>query len=111
MLRPAGVGLFTEPLGHNPAINAYRRRTPGFRTVDEHPLLMGDFELARRFFDDVSTRYFTLTTLAAVPLRDRPGFAHVLGGLTSLDRLLFKAVPPLRRHAWMVGLMLRGPRA
>jgi SAM-dependent methyltransferase len=111
VLKPTGVGLFTEPLGHNPAINAYRRRTPGFRTVDEHPLLIGDFELARRFFDDVSTRYFTLTTLAAVPLRDRPGFAQVLGGLVSLDRLLFKAVPPLRRHAWMVGLMLRGPRA
>ena len=38
VLEPTGIGVFEEPLGHNPAINAYRRRTPEMRTVDEHPL-------------------------------------------------------------------------
>lgn len=111
VLVPSGVALFTEPLGHNPAINAYRRRTPGFRTVDEHPLLVQDLKFAERYFDDVSAHYFTLTALAAVPLRDRPGFEQVLGGLVSLDKALFTLIPPLRRHAWMVGLALRRPRA
>jgi len=110
VLKPEGVGVFTEPLGHNPAINAYRNRTPALRTVDEHPLRMGDFELARRSFEDVETRFFTLTSLAAIPLRRRAGFERVVGGLDAFDRLLFRALPPLRRYAWMVGITLRRPR-
>ncbi len=52
VLKPGGIGVFTEPLGHNPAINAYRNRTPALRTVDEHPLLMDDLARAKRFFDE-----------------------------------------------------------
>jgi hypothetical protein len=37
VLRPGGPAIFVEPLGHNPLINAYRKRTPALRTVDEHP--------------------------------------------------------------------------
>lgn len=110
VLRPSGVAVFTEPLGHNPAINAYRNRTPELRTVDEHPLLMRDIELASRFFDEVQTRFFTLCALAAIPLRGRPGFAGALRALDGLDSLLFRAVPALRRQAWMVGMVLRRPR-
>jgi SAM-dependent methyltransferase len=110
VLEPAGIAVFTEPLGHNPAINAYRNRTPALRTVDEHPLLMDDLALAKRFFEEVEVRFFTLTSLAAIPLRDRPGFERVLGGLDRLDSLLFRVAPPLRRHAWMVAITLRRPR-
>ncbi len=110
VLRGDGVGVFGEPLGHNPAINAYRNRTPELRTVDEHPLRVDDLALAERFFNDVETRFFTLSSLAAVPLRGLPGFERLLSGLDGLDRLLFRVAPPLRRHAWMVGMTLRGPR-
>jgi len=111
VLRPGGVGVFIEPLGHNPAINAYRNRTPAMRTVDEHPMLMQDFELAKRWFGEVETHFFTLSSLAAIPLRNRPSFDRVVGGLDALDRALFRAIPPLRRHAWMSGIVLRAPRA
>lgn len=110
VLRPSGVAVFTEPLGHNFAINAYRNRTPELRTVDEHPLLMKDLDLARRSFGDLQTRFFTLCALAAIPLRNRRGFAPTLAALDGLDRLLFRTVPPLRRQAWMVGMILREPR-
>jgi SAM-dependent methyltransferase len=110
VLKPAGAGVFTEPLGHNPAINAYRNRTPALRTVDEHPLLIGDLELAERYFGEVATRFFTLTSLLAIPLRERPGFERLLGALDALDRSLFRVAPPLRRQAWMVGMTLSGPR-
>lgn len=110
VLKRSGVGVFTEPLGHNPAINAYRRRTPGLRTVDEHPLLRRDIDLARDFFGDVQTRFFTLCSLAAIPLRDRPGFAGILAALNGLDRALFAALPPVRAHAWMVGMILGQPQ-
>jgi SAM-dependent methyltransferase len=110
VLKPSGMAVFDEPLGHNPAINAYRRRTPELRTVDEHPLLMRDLTLAERFFGDVTTRFFTLTALVAVPLRDRQGFAPLLNFLDRLDAALFRAIPALRRNAWMVGMTLRQPR-
>jgi SAM-dependent methyltransferase len=110
VLRPGGVGVFIEPMGHNPAINRYRDRTPEMRTVDEHPLLMADLEHARDTFAEVETHFFALSSLAAVPLRDRPRFEQVVRALDGLDRAMFAIVPPIRRHAWMVGMVLRGPR-
>jgi SAM-dependent methyltransferase len=111
VLRPGGVGVFIEPMGHNPAINRYRDRTPSMRTVDEHPLLMADLERAGAFFGAVDTRFFALSSLAAVPLRDRPAFESIVRVLNGVDRTLFTLVPPIRRHAWMVGMVLKAPRA
>lgn len=111
VLKPDGVALFTEPLGHNPAINWYRNRTPDMRTVDEHPLLMKDLDLARRWFDGVDTRFFTLMPLFAIPLRNRRNFGRVVSALDGVDRALFRAVPPLRRQAWMAGMTLTRPRS
>jgi SAM-dependent methyltransferase len=111
VLKPGGTAVFTEPLGHNPAINAYRNRTPELRTVDEHPLLMPDLELARSSFEQVDARFFTLAPLAAIPLRNRRGFERLVARLEGVDRWLFRLVPPLRRHAWMVGMTLSRPRS
>jgi SAM-dependent methyltransferase len=109
VLSPRGTAVFEEPLGHNPAINAYRNRTPELRTVDEHPLRVGDLALAERFFDQVDTRFFNLSSLVAIPLRSLPAFERVVDGLDGLDRLLFRVAPVLRRYAWMVGITLRRP--
>ncbi len=109
VLQPHGAAVFVEPLGHNPLINAYRRRTPALRTVDEHPLLLRDLEQAREHFAKLELRFFHLTSLAATPFRHRRGFARLLAGLDRLDRGLFKVAPPLQRHAWMVVLRLAGP--
>ena len=69
MLAPGGWAAFVEPLGHNPLINAYRRRTPEMRTPDEHPLRVEDFVMAGDRFELVEVDYFNLLTLASVPLR------------------------------------------
>jgi ubiquinone/menaquinone biosynthesis C-methylase UbiE len=106
VLRPGGHGVFLEALGHNPLINLYRRRTPLLRTVDEHPLRVGDLELARRYFSGVSLQYFNLASLAALPLRRRAAFPAVADALERLDQLLFRRIPYLRRHAWMAVLRL-----
>jgi SAM-dependent methyltransferase len=110
VLRPGGVAVFVEPLGHNPAINLYRSRTPGLRTVDEHPLLMADLDRCGDFFGAVDTRFFALTSLAAFPLRRRARFEDVVRGLDRLDQVLFSTLPAARRNAWMVGMVLRAPR-
>ena len=94
-----GKCIFKEPLGHNVIINAYRALTPSARTPDEHPMLKGDFDIARRYFGDVELEFYGLTTLACVPLRNT-AFAEAGFRVTSsLDKLLF-SVPGMRWQAW-----------
>jgi ubiquinone/menaquinone biosynthesis C-methylase UbiE len=109
VLRPGGRAVFTEPLGHNPVINAYRRLTPELRTVDEHPLLRKDIkqiEAAREHFPTVRTRYFHLSALAAVPLRNTRAFRLVNGSLDRLDHILLRPRTPLRWWSWFVVIEL-----
>ena len=110
VLRPGGIAVFLEALGHNPAINAYRRSTPALRTEDEHPLLMMDIAAAREYFTTVESEHFALLSLAAMAVRDRPVFARVSDALQRVDRAMFRVVPPLRRWSWMAVLKLAGPR-
>ena len=109
-LKPGGQAIFVEPLGHNPIINAYRRRTPSLRTEDEHPLLMSDLKLAETYFGKVEARYFHLGGLAAAPLAGTAAFNPVLNFLDGLDSALFKLLPFLRKHAWSVVLTFSAPR-
>lgn len=109
VLRPGGRALFLEPLGHNPAINWYRDRTPELRTPDEAPLTIADMHLAEKWFGKVDVTFFELATLAAIPLASLPGFDATVGALGALDRLLFKAVPALRKHAWFAILDMSDP--
>ncbi len=104
VLRPGGRAIFYEPLGHNPAINWYRRHTPDMRTADEHPLVMGDLDAAARWFE-VRTRYHHLTSLALVPLRRTRLFRPLYAVTETIDRLLF--LMPLRRWAWCAVIELR----
>jgi ubiquinone/menaquinone biosynthesis C-methylase UbiE len=104
VLRPGGYAVFLEPLGHNPVINWYRRRTPHLRTEDEHPLLRADLDAARKVFPRVDERFFDLTTLAAVPLRRTALFGAAAKMTALVDRVLLSRHSPLRHQAWVVVL-------
>lgn len=106
VLRPGGQAIFYEPFGHNPAINAYRRRTPAARTPDEHPLLRSDIALARRHFANVELRFFGLLTLLGVPLREHPAARPLHAALRALDGLLL-ALPGVRWLGWYGLIVLR----
>jgi SAM-dependent methyltransferase len=110
VLRPDGRAVFIEPLGHNPAINLYRRLTPAMRTVDEHPLLARDLAEAGRWFGRVDVEWFHLATMAAVPLRSTSAFPRVLTRLERVDEAVFARVPAARRLAWTCVLVLADPR-
>jgi SAM-dependent methyltransferase len=110
VLAPGGRAVFMEPLGHNPAINLYRRLTPHLRTTDEHPLLMKDLQTAERYFGRVENHFFTLQPLLAVPFRRTPIFRRLLKVLDGADRVLFTVCPPARRLAWQVIIVLGQPR-
>jgi SAM-dependent methyltransferase len=109
VLRPGGVAVFMEPLGHNPLINLYRRLTPNLRTVDEHPLMMRDLAAARRHFAAVTPRFFVLSTLAAVPFHGRSYFRRLLHLLEGTDAMLFRLLPFTRRFAWQTIIALENP--
>jgi SAM-dependent methyltransferase len=99
VLRRGGRAVFWEPLGANPLINIYRRLTPEARTVDEHPLLPADFATMARYLDLVDVRYYGLSTLAAVPLRNTRFGTPTLSVGRRIDKALF-ALPGVKRLAW-----------
>jgi SAM-dependent methyltransferase len=105
-LKPGGRAIFVEPLGHNPAINWYRRRTPDMRTEDEHPLVARDFAEARRHFRNVRPEFYSLSVLAAVPLLRWRYFGAVRAVLEKVDQVLLSPRSPLRWGAWLVVLVL-----
>lgn len=106
LLRPGGVAIFKEPLGENVAINMYRRATPDARTVDEHPLLRGDFAIARSIFKDVELDFHGLFAIGAVPFRKTRLFRPLLSALSAIDRAALR-VPGLRWQAWYVLMVFR----
>lgn len=105
VLRSGGHAVFIEPLGHNPLINQFRKRTPTIRSADEHPLLRSDLALFHRYFATVELDFYYLTALLAA----LPGLKRVLPLLESLDRQLFK-LSFLRPYAWQVLIKLSHPR-
>jgi ubiquinone/menaquinone biosynthesis C-methylase UbiE len=109
-LKSGGVAVFLEALGHNPALNLYRKFTPALRTEDEHPLLMRDLQTADLYFGKVEKHFFHLFSLAAIPLHRLPVFEKVLAFLEGVDRLAFKLLPFMRKYAWITVLVLSQPK-
>lgn len=107
VLKPGGMAVFFEPLGHNPLINWYRRRTPKMRTIDEHPLLLDDIRLAERYFSTVRADYFHFFSLASIPFISTPIFDLVYAVTEKMDRIALPHFSPLDRLAWICVLELK----
>lgn len=110
ILKPDGTAVFVEPMGHNPAINLFRRLTPGLRTQDEHPLVARDLRLMGRFFGRTEHQFFNLFSLPAFVLNGHPAFLGVLRRLDELDRRAFRWSPSLGLMAWLAVLVMKEPR-
>lgn len=108
-LKDSGTAIFIEPLGHNPLINGFRNKTPDIRTDDEHPLLMPDFKLAKKYFKKVEVEYFYLSTLG-VPIifkKKQPEF--LINFCNGLDKVIFTLLPFMKKHAWQVVVKFSSP--
>lgn len=110
ILKPDGRAVFLEPLGHNPLINLYRKRTPTLRSPDEHPLLIKDLQAAGEFFSSLTINYFHLFSLLGVPSRNFFFFHPLLHLLEAVDRTGFSVLPFLRRYAWTTVFVLALPK-
>ncbi len=100
VLKPGGLAIFMEPLGHNPAIAIFRALTPKLRTDDEHPLVYGDLKLAKKYFGNTSFQYFHLTSFGAMAFLKAPFFFGAVNFLDKVDAVLFKVIPPLGLLSW-----------
>lgn len=107
VLRPGGTAIFIEPLGHNPAVNWYRNRTPELRTPDEHPLLSSDLRSMAREFATAKVTYFGMVApvlgFFSRNVDANSAFTRFVWGL---DRALCR-IPFLNRYAWFCLLELR----
>ena len=110
VLKPNGMAIFLEPLGHNLLINLYRKYTPHLRTKDEHPLLMHDLDLAKNYFNKTNFNYYHLFSFLAVPFRNLTFFSYFVSVLDKIDSYIFKMFPYVRRHAWIVIEALSKPK-
>ena len=109
VLRPGGLAVFMEPLGHNPLINLYRWLTPNLRQPGHRPLTVADLAAAKRHFARVTPHHFGLQSLAAVPFHGWKIFRRLLGACEAADAALFRRLPFMRRYAWQVVLVLQEP--
>jgi ubiquinone/menaquinone biosynthesis C-methylase UbiE len=110
VLSDDGRAVFREPLGHNPFINLFRFLTPKIRSEDEHPFLMKDIYLARKYFSDIQIEYFHLFSLMALPLHSFRIYTPILKMLTKIDRWALKLLPFLGRYTWIIVLELSKPK-
>ncbi|MGE0770175.1 MAG: class I SAM-dependent methyltransferase [Cyclobacteriaceae bacterium] len=109
-LKDTGKAVFIEPLGHNPLINGFRKKTPTIRTEDEHPLLMNDLKDAGKFFGRITVKYYYLSTLALPLIFGHRSPSLLIKTFNGIDRLIFGLIPVLRKHAWQVLIKLEAPR-
>ncbi|MBP3193923.1 class I SAM-dependent methyltransferase [Natronogracilivirga saccharolytica] len=109
VLKPGGLAVFIEPLGHNPFINLYRRLTPKMRSDDEHPLLMSDIEVSQRYFGNVNTDFQHITSIlsAFIPGNRLHSLSFQL--LNSFDSLIIKSLPFTKKYSWMALIRLQEP--
>ena len=128
-LKPEGVLAAWDPLAYNPVINVYRRMAAEVRTPGEHPLTLRDVRGFSKWFGEVKTHWFWLTTLALFvimalvqrrdPNRERfwkkvvteeARWAPIYRPLERLDRTLLGLFPFLRPLCWNVVIIARKPR-
>ncbi len=112
VLKPDGVFLGIDTLGHNPLLNLNRKikGKRGLRSqwAVDHILCMSDLEMTKRYFGKAEFKFFNLATLAVVPFSKLPGFDLVLSLLKAVDTVLLK-LPFLKKWAFKVVFVLSQP--
>jgi ubiquinone/menaquinone biosynthesis C-methylase UbiE len=106
ILKPGGLAIFKEPLGQNAIINVYRALTPFARTVDEHPLLPVDLQIARSLFKEVDWEFYGLFTFASVPFGVHKIGRAIYRVAAKLDQIAAK-MPGVRWQLWYALISMR----
>lgn len=107
VIKPNGLLLFLEPLGHNYFINKFRNKTPEMRTEDEHPLLISDLKFISQNFNISKTKFYCLFPLAVNFVFKSKKVECLYGIAKKMDQILFSLLPFTRKYAWIVVIIGR----
>ena len=109
VLKKGGSAYFTEPLGHNPVLNLYRKMTPSIRSKDEMPMRFEHFSLIQEHFPKFEHEEYYLTAIFSV-------LWHFIGKNTlmlrsrdilfKMDEVILRFLPGLRKYCWYSILMI-----
>lgn len=105
VIKPNGLLVFLEPLGHNYFINKFRNKTPELRTEDEHPLLAEDIKVIMNKFDIRETKYYCLFPLVVYRIFKDTKVNLLYKIARIFDKIAFKFFPFLKKYAWIVILI------
>ncbi|MEX2033464.1 MAG: hypothetical protein WD889_02810, partial [Candidatus Colwellbacteria bacterium] len=112
VLKPGGLLIGIETLGHHPLANLKRwlNKKRGVRTAwaASHILKIKDFELAEKYLALEKLYFFHFISLLTIPLLNLPRLLSlikagsvVLNNIANgVDRLLFKIFPFLKKYAF-----------
>ncbi len=104
VLAPNGKLVALEPLGTNPLINAYRYMTPQSRTSGEHPFVIEDIQLFKRYFERIEIRYLYFLSILSYFYRMLDGnkerFNKLFAFLNGVDAFFVKNLPAYRYLCW-----------
>jgi len=105
VLKRGGSASFLEPLEYNPVLNMFRKLTPHRRTPTEKPVRWEELHSVARHFSRWDHEEFYLVSLAAFVwyygIKSKPLFQATQRILAPADRLLFGALPSVRKYAWV----------
>lgn len=111
VLAPGGRLIGIETLGHHPLANLNRwfNKKRGVRTAwaASHIMKTKDLEAAERYFEPEEIRFFHFLGLLALPFARFPGGSLFTALADSLDRILFGALPFLKRYGFKVVFVLK----
>lgn len=103
VLKPGGKAIFSEPLGHNPLSNIWRKLTPEIRTPNEWPLSYSEIREMGKHFNSVTYEEFDLLPLLSsfvyLITFSRKAKERSAELLTRLEPSFFRLCKPLRRYS------------
>ncbi|MDP3956539.1 MAG: class I SAM-dependent methyltransferase [bacterium] len=105
VLKPGGLLIGIETLGHNPLANFKRwiNKKRGTRTgwAADHIMKMFDLDRAKKYFDILETRFFHFFSMFAFPFRNMPGGKMLFRALDKIDNVVLK-IPFLKRYSFKI---------
>lgn len=113
VLKPDGILIGIETLGHNPFTNLKRKinKLTGKRTgwATGHIFKTQDLEEAKKYFEKIEVDYFHLVSYLTFPFLKFSFGKYLLKFFEAIDRILAK-LPFLRKYAFKVVFVFSEPR-
>lgn len=114
VLKPNGILMGIETLGHNPFTNLKRKinKIRGKRTgwAAEHIFKMDDFKKAEKYFNKKDVYFFHLVSWLAFPFMNLPGGKILLKLLERIDHLVIFASPFLKKYSFKTVFVFYGKK-